>query len=428
MRALVYALILQLLAVSAVADALDRMEAAPKDWHGAGFKPSFLFPAKPAVSDVHPWEAINFRREPKRYLAAVLVYALEGQDRRDWRLDRNLLRRWYHAPWMGPGPTGREFIHGLTRERDFTPGELGSQQVKCRQNWAVAFYNPTGGYVLGRIWNGVAHGRAPDLSHLPFLAGTVVAKLVFTEATADEWPALAGAPEIEANVHTRAHADDAACPVASEAGRGPQQLRLIQIDLAIREPTATYKTGWVFASFVYDGRKAGGDPWAKLEPLGLMWGNDPFLTDADAAAGAKAGESVLFSDLGLGPLGRGRRMNGLVDERTSACSACHMAAQWPTAAHMIPPADWSEAKCWFRNLDARYPFGLEPSATTKCADLPTTSAMVPLDFSLQLAIGLRNWSLAHTKDGVRRRTALGRLKRDGDKLTVNEVPSVELRR
>jgi hypothetical protein len=54
--------------------------------------------------------------------------------------------------------------------------------------------------------------------------------------------------------------------------------------------------------------------------------------------------------------------------------------------------------------------------------------MVPLDFSLQLAIALRNWSIAHTKPGVVHSTALGRLKRNGNALTVNEVPSVELRR
>ena len=217
----------------------------------------------------------------------MLAYALEGQDREHWRLDHNRIRNWYHAPWIGPGPTGREFIHGLTRERDFSPGELGPAQTACRQNWAIAFYNPAGGYVLGRIWRPVAHGQAPDLSHLPFPAGTVVAKLVYTEATATDWPRLVGAPEIEANIHTRGNANDPACPVAASAARSPQRLRLIQIDLAIREPTATYKTGWVFASFVYDGRKPGADPWAKLEPLGLMWGNDPFLSDADAAAGAK---------------------------------------------------------------------------------------------------------------------------------------------
>jgi hypothetical protein len=94
--------------------------------------------------------------------------------------------------------------------------------------------------------------------------------------------------------------------------------------------------------------------------------------------------------------------------------------------HRLHRAKWDEAKCWFRNLHDRYPFGLEPSAKYKCADLPSTSAMVPLDFSLQLAIALRNWSMAHTKEGVVHSTALGRLKRRGSELTVNEVPSVEL--
>lgn len=419
---------LMLMPAFAAASPLDRIERAAKSWRGPSFEPNFAFPSQKVV-DAHPWAAISYRREPKRYLSAVLDYVLEGQDRKNWHLQSNKMRGWYHMPWIGPGPTGREFIHGLTRERDFAPGELGPTQTQCRQNWAVAFFNPAGGYVLGRIWKDARRGRAPDLVHLPFDAGTVIAKLVFTEATMQDTPLLTAAPELTANINVRAQAVDAACPNAAATKRAPRKLRLIQIDLAIKEARADYKTGWVFASFVYDGRKPGDDPWTKLEPIGLMWGNDPFLTDADAAAGAKPLESNVFTDLGFGhAFGRGGRMNGLVDERSSACSSCHMAAQWPTAAHMTPSLNWAEAKCWFRNLDARYPFGLEPGAKHQCADLPSTSAMVPLDFSLQLAIALRNWSMAHTKEGVMRRTALGRLKRQGNDLTVNEVPSVELRR
>jgi hypothetical protein len=427
-RALAIALILLLLPATAGAGALDQMEPVPSNWRGFSFVPSYDFPKRP-VADRHPWDGISYRQDPKRYLATVLTYVLEGQDRQSWRVQDNKVRHWYHMPWMGLGPTGREFIHGLTRERDFQPGALGAAQTKCRQNWAIAFFNPTGAYTLGRIWQPALRRKAPDLSHLPFEAGTVVAKFVFTEAAADDALLLIGAPELRADIHARANAADVACPDATTARRAPQQLRLIQVDLAIKEARADYKTGWVFASFVYDGRKAGNDPWAKLEPVGLMWGNDPFLTDADAASGKKPLESLVFTDLGLGhAFGRGGRMNGLVDEGNSACSSCHMAAQWPTAAHMTPQPDWAEAKCWFRNLDARYPFGLEPGANHKCADLPPTSAMVPLDFSLQLAIALRNWSLAHTTAGGVHRTALGRLKREGNSLTVNEVPSVELRR
>ena len=125
---------------------------------------------------------------------------------------------------MGPGPTGREFIHGLTRERDFAVGELGPSQTQCRQNWAIAFYNPTGGYALGQIWRRAARGGAPELGHLPFPGGTVVAKLVFTEATVDDWPLLAGAPEIDANIHVKADAAEPDCALAATASRAPHRL------------------------------------------------------------------------------------------------------------------------------------------------------------------------------------------------------------
>src|SRR5438045_3935142 len=99
-----FAMLLVALMLPLVAQAtpFDRMEPVQKGWDGSTFKPSYSFPAKPVTADVHPWETISFRREPKRYLAAVLAYALAGQDRQDWRLEKNLLRRWYHAPWMGP--------------------------------------------------------------------------------------------------------------------------------------------------------------------------------------------------------------------------------------------------------------------------------------------------------------------------------------
>ena len=158
-------------------------------------------------------------------MLAVREFCLEGNVEVDWRIEENEVRRWYHMPWMGSGATGREFIHGLTRERDFAPGELGAAQAKCRQNWAVAFFNPAGGYVLGRIWHAAARGKAPDVSHLPFEAGTVVAKLVFTEATADDTAILAGAPELEANIHTGADTNDGACPDAATSRRSPHQLR-----------------------------------------------------------------------------------------------------------------------------------------------------------------------------------------------------------
>ncbi len=243
MRIHVLAAAFMLASVAAAAAPLDRIERAPASWNGPTFTPRFDFP-KTARREPHPWSAISFRKQPERYLRHLLAYALEGQDRIDWRLAENKIRRWYHVPWLGPGPTGREFIHGLTRARNFAPGELGPTQSACRQNWGLAFYNDLGGVVLGKIWG--QGRRDPNLDALPFPEGTVAVKLVFTEATAADDPKIAGAPELRANIHA-ANAPNVCAP--DSAPRTPKTLRLIQVDLAVRENRASYKTGWSTAAF-----------------------------------------------------------------------------------------------------------------------------------------------------------------------------------
>ena len=402
---------------------LDRVEAPPAGWSGPVFAPRFDYP-RAAKAEDYPWQAISFRSEPERYLRAMLEYALAGQDRVHWRLQANAVRGWYHVPWLGPGAQGREFIHGLTRARDFAPAELGPAQTACRQNWALAFYNDAGGVVLGKIWG--RGGRDPNLNFLPFPPGTLAVKLVFTQATATDDPKLAGAPELLANVHAGDGCAAATDARGKPAARAPQMLRLIQVDLAARETRASYKTGWVFGSFRYDGTIAGNDPWAKLVPMGLMWGNDPQLSDAAADAGEKPRQSVVF-DAGVG-FGRGGRMNGIVDERASACSSCHMAAQWPSVAPMTAPAAWDEARCWFRNLDARYTFGFPPGTASRCSDPAALEKIWPLDFSLQMTIAVRNWSMEKARRGRTVQTNVGKLTRRGAELTVNGMEALPLER
>lgn len=380
-------------AFPAIAAPLDRMEPVPANWNGKVFIPSYSFPtAMPAV-EPRPWEGVDFRADATAYMDAILAYVLEGQDRSTWDVAANPVRQWFHAPWMGPGGNGREFINGLTRERNSRAGELGPLQTACRQNWAVGFYNPLGGFTFGRVWGPVAAGTGkPDLSALPFPMGTVVAKVLYTEATDTEVPLLAGAPEVAANINVRADPAARACP-DNTGRREPGTLRLLQLDVAVRDARAGI-TGWVFGTFVYDGRLAGADPWAKLRPVGLMWGNDPDLSDAEAAQGRKPTESIVLSDFGLQrAFGRGGRMNGPVDNPVSACLSCHMTAQWPNPAAVTAPtgASWDRAGCWFRNLGPSTPFGAAPSNTVACGSLPSP-APTALDFSLQLAVGLRNYA------------------------------------
>ena len=415
--------------VSAQAGTLDRGESAPKGWRDHVFRANFAFPSK-ARLEVRPWDAINFRSAPSDYLNAVLHYAMEGQDLEHWNLRRNKIRRWVHVPWLGPGVNGREFIHGLTRGRDLKPRELGPKQLRCRQNWALAFYNDVGGSVLGKIWGRGQH--QPELSALPFPPGTVAVKLVFTQATVEDDLRLQSAPEILANIHADNTASATACANATlddgvGAPRAPQKLRLIQVDVAVREVRASYKTGWVFGSFRFDGRLPGKDPWSKLAPLGLMWGNDPLLGDAEVLRGDRPRQTIMAS-VGI-EFGRGGRMNGVVDERQSACSSCHMAAQWPSVAPMTAPAPWADGKCWYRNVDGRYPFGFPPGQRDGCGDPAALKELTPLDFSLQLAIALRNWSLNATQHSPKIKTTLGRLNRlSSDELEVNGLHALALRR
>lgn len=381
------------------AERLDRREQPADDYVGPVFKPSYAFPTA-LVNEPRPWEAIDFKAQPDRYMMAVLAYVLEGQDTARWDVAANSVRVWYHMPWMGPGGAGREYISGLTSERRSRKQELGPNQLKCRQNWAVGFYNPVGGYTLGKVWGRVAAGTSnePDLSALPFRRGTVVAKTLYTQATADEVPLLAGAPTIQAHIVKDDAPDDDLCPgdttpIGQPAAREEQALRLLQLDIAVRDPRATV-TGWVFGTFVYDGRLPGPNPWQKLRPVGLMWGNDPGLTDAAAAAGSKPSEGVFLSDFGIGRhFGRGGRVNGPVDNPTSSCLSCHATAQSPVTSGMAPSAGmpWAVAKCWFRNLPATQAFGAAPSATS-CGQ--TSADQRSLDYSLQLAVGVRNVALA----------------------------------
>jgi hypothetical protein len=250
--------------------------------------------------------------------------------------------------------------------------------------------------MLREIWG---HGQhAPDFKSLPFLLNTVAVKLVFTEADATDDPLLAGAPELQAAIDAGRRQTETRCSalVGTDGGKAPRtpvMLRLLQVDVAVREQRASYKTGWVFGSFRYDGAMPGRDPWKKLRPIGLMWGNDPQLTDEMASRGVKPQQSIVFMRAPDGAtLGRGGRMNGVADDRQSACSSCHMAAQWPSVSPMLAPQDWSEARCWFRNVDGRYPFGFPPGSEEGCGNPVALGKVKPLDFSLQLAVAARNWA------------------------------------
>ncbi|NHZ43702.1 cytochrome P460 family protein [Massilia aquatica] len=342
-------------------------DKVPAGWNGPVFKLSQDYPTTLA-DDALPWRDIDPTVEPERFGRTIYNYVLEGNTEVDWDVRANKVRTWYHAPWMHYGDTGREFIHGLTRERT-TPrpatagkGELGPAQTRCFQNWAVGFYNPPGGYQVGKIWQQASKPN-PGLSQFP--NGTVIAKLLFTTAPDSEVPYLKNTFEWRANIHVF---NGVTCPNGALV-RQPQTVRLIQIDLAVKDARAA-DTGWVFATLSYNGMRAGATPWERMELVGVMWGNDL----------AKKQQWINSANGTPQHLGAEGRLNGPVDNPRSSCISCHATAQTPSRSPLIPPSQ-ADAPRWFANYPGSRAFD---------------AGAIPTDYSLQIAMGIQNLNRSRT--------------------------------
>src|SRR5205823_1558222 len=94
----------------------DARDAPIAGWSGPIFKLSQSYPTTPPPAEAQPWKVFDFKTQAAQYIAAVYQYAIAGNTAVDWRGEANATRKWYHVPWLHPGPNGREFVHGLTRE------------------------------------------------------------------------------------------------------------------------------------------------------------------------------------------------------------------------------------------------------------------------------------------------------------------------
>lgn len=345
-------------------------------YSGPEFRLSQDYPSTRPTNEPRPWEAFSFMTQSEQYLMSVLAYAMEGNLEVGWAGQNNSVRKWYHVPWLDAGANGREFIHGLTLERASRPRELHPSQTSFWGNYAVGLYNPVGGYIVGKVWED--HDN-PDAAAARFPNGTVAVKLLFTTASVTEVPYLKGAFEWDAYVRTRGSQ-----PLAI------QKVRLLQIDVAVRDTRANSTTGWVFGTFQYDGNAPGRTPWEKMKPVGLMWGNDPTLTQARYVQGRRPVQSKIINRVIGGAqqhLGHNERLNGPVDNSASSCLSCHSTASDPNFQPSVPPTQINgqpitdaQRMRWFRNIRSGHSF--DPERTS-------------LDYSLQLSEGIRRFRLAN---------------------------------
>lgn len=338
-----------------------------------GFEPGFSlsneFP-ETVSSEVYSWNDIDFKSAPEEFMNALLAYVIEGNEEVDWRVGENATRTWYHAPWMHFGRRGREPIRGLTQERGSRPFELHPDQTDRTNNWAVGFYNSVGGVTLGDVW---ANPAKPNTKSVTFAENTVSAKLLFTDADVAQVPFLENSLVWKAQIRR---------------GEAPVEMRLLQLDFAVRDGRADETTGWVFGTFAYQADAEGETVWERMIPVGLHWGNDQNRVENDYDLSKPLSEGWMNPDVtnhfyGLPRkwLGLWGRMNGPVDNPSSACLACHARAIDLGESTKFPPFtpnpdDQSEVLFYFKNRTPSEPY---------------YSGFRSLDYSLQLADGVANF-------------------------------------
>ncbi len=234
-------------------------------------------------------------------------------------------------PWMHHGVFGREGLHGLTRERSPRLSELLEEppaQDRKFQAWAVSFYNPLGAYTIGKVW---PNKGLPKPAAGSFPQGTVVAKLLFAEATEEHLSHLKGAPSWHAMIHETPEecsvvpADNL---VACDRVEGTVQL--LQLDVAVKDDRAE-DTNWVFGTFVFNGKLRPETAGAILS--GIEDGRRGQRLESTRAGRPDVGQRARRNGAHRGRraqhLGCNARLNGPVDNPAASCMACHALARFP---------------------------------------------------------------------------------------------------
>jgi hypothetical protein len=326
----------------------------------------------------------------RQYLMDVRAYCFKGnifggdvED--DWRVEDNKEARWFHMPWQHYGPTGREGIHGLTKEAPVAVRQLAwSQTYAGGQTCAIGFYNEFGGYTIGEVWKDPEQ-PGKGMTKIEFPVGTVVFKLLFVDVPNKQVPSLN--PPLRWQGYVTDNYD--------ATHRSIRNLSLIQADVMVRHKDAP--CGWIFGNFQYNGTRKGAAKakslWENLVPVGLQWGNDPDVKDnahnpqpVKTIINHKLKETVINPDTDELPpthLGWNGRLNGPVDNPMSSCMSCHLTASSPQRIQMsplfeadTPPPGSEKWMRWFQNL--------------RCGERFDKDSM-PTDFSLQMAISLQNF-------------------------------------
>jgi hypothetical protein len=396
------------------------------DYKGRVFKLSQDYPDRLPPMEHYPWLKIPFKDggpvDPEAYLRALLAYGLEGNVEVDFHVEDNKIRKWYGMPWMDwntevasdwPGTDGREFVHGFTHEFDSFAGTLSAFQDVFVDTWSGAYFNDRAGFSIGQVYCNPDDPRPgmvnPDPTALNNMAdGAYVIKLLFSTVSEPQLPTVAKALEWDANVFANEDPADRNKGPWSKYQRKMGKIRMIQIDVAVRDERSI--TGWLLGTFGYDARARGKTPWERMVPLGIQWGNSPTVTYDQTCAGPngpcsyeklteqwinlQAVKDLATPPLNFNHLGFGGRLAGPVDNPKASCMGCHQTAGFPNVA--ILPEFGPNAS--LLALDAQKEPGRSAGyrmmfyGNVPSGIVFSDTQLYSSDYSLQLSMSLQNFA------------------------------------
>ncbi len=323
-----------------------RLRPPPAQYQGPLFRLSHDWPAQPLPGLKNPpWlQAIGggaiTTQNAAVYVAALKQYIGANArqlllDYKNWDAEK---AHWYNEPWLG---STRESIHGTYPAGQFGPSIFPHTGLKITfDSRVLTYYDERAAYTLYKVWGASAMKPSVTTGNFQFAEGSVIVKAaVFVSddpaMQKNWWPVIDGAAEWP--VYTGIPEQWPGSPAVLHA-------YVVQFDLIVKDSIASPKTGWVFATLVYD-RNAAGDAWDKMVPLGAMWGNDPDV-DSSAKTPQPLQETWINPEApkySTETLGWGGRLAGPNDgarndlqfgkkvkenQPDSSCISCHGPAEW----------------------------------------------------------------------------------------------------
>lgn len=279
--------------------------------------------------EVYPWKNGSVKDEASAIKLGMILqkYIYENMANQDatnpdmnFIAQKNTKRQFCHTPWLNVGPSGREGIHGMTKERDLKPSPTMDvyAQATAGSDWGVSFYNAPGCTTIANVYGTAKAPKAkPDFTKSVFGNDTFAAKLLFTTAN---FPNIKDAFAWNSNI--------------SEPGstfREVKPVRHIQMDITVKDSSIKGSdpklNNWIMYTYYYDPdfdydkeykKDLGPNPLAtiaklpkgflKMRPMGVQYG-----------FGEQDG--IIFH--GAQTNGVGGRLNGPADNPKGSCLGCH---------------------------------------------------------------------------------------------------------